>query len=115
MPRRYMESNLYYCLLCAKHLLQTVPFCAAFALQVLYALAWTFPLWVEAAPEGFGSAAVTYLVDWVVGFEASCEPAHPPAFIQLGGAPESGTRVGCAAIHADVRLYFAGVTFNRLP
>ena len=36
---------------------------------VLYGLAWTFPQWVESAPEGFGAAAVVYLADWVVGTE----------------------------------------------
>ena len=30
---------------------------------VLYGLAWTFPQWVDSAPEGFCKAAVTYLVD----------------------------------------------------
>ena len=32
---------------------------------IVYALAWTFPAWVTSAVEGFGSAAVTYIVDWV--------------------------------------------------
>ena len=36
---------------------------------MLYGLPWTFPPWVEIAPEGFGAAAITYLADWVVGFE----------------------------------------------
>ena len=36
---------------------------------VLYGLPWTFPPWVEVAPEGFGAAAIVYLADWVVGLE----------------------------------------------
>ena len=36
---------------------------------VLYGLAWTFPPWIEVAPEGFGKAAIGYLADWVVGLE----------------------------------------------
>ncbi len=40
---------------------------------ILYGLAWTFPQWVEAAPEGFGAAAVVYLADWVVGMEATLD------------------------------------------
>ncbi len=38
---------------------------------VLYGLAWTFPQWVLTAAEGFASAAVGYLVDWVEGAEAT--------------------------------------------